>query len=299
MSVPRESSSDRRDPGHHPLGEEVDPTGVRAILSALPDPGPMPADLVHRITTSLAAEQARRPDHRVDGPLASSAPAGGSVHSLTTARRRRAPGARLPIIAIAASIVVLAGAVVMGVLALGSGRGMSAGFDTVSQQALDDGATAESGGADTADPLAGTEMAPSGGDEGSALADLTPSFLATGSLVTDATLVEHARALRESSTALRSAAAESALAGSTVGTVEGAADCVGAILALAPSDAAALLESVDIVSFEGSLAAFLVVRDPPATRTADGPPVSTAYLVPLDCGPRRAEPLHEPVRIDS
>ena len=37
---------------------ERDPTGIRAILSSLPDPGPMPADLVARITASLEQERA-------------------------------------------------------------------------------------------------------------------------------------------------------------------------------------------------------------------------------------------------
>ena len=37
-----------------------DPTGMRALLSSLPEPGPMPADLVARITASIAAEQQHR-----------------------------------------------------------------------------------------------------------------------------------------------------------------------------------------------------------------------------------------------
>ncbi len=39
---------------------EHDPTGIRALLSSLPDPGPMPADLVSRINASIAAEQSAR-----------------------------------------------------------------------------------------------------------------------------------------------------------------------------------------------------------------------------------------------
>ena len=34
----------------------VDPTGMRDLLAALPDPGPMPDDLVARITAALAQE---------------------------------------------------------------------------------------------------------------------------------------------------------------------------------------------------------------------------------------------------
>jgi hypothetical protein len=39
---------------------EHDPTGIRALLSSLPDPGPMPADLVSRINATIAAEQSAR-----------------------------------------------------------------------------------------------------------------------------------------------------------------------------------------------------------------------------------------------
>lgn len=43
---------------------EHDPTGMRALLASLPEPGPMPADLVARISAALAAEARRR--HGID-----------------------------------------------------------------------------------------------------------------------------------------------------------------------------------------------------------------------------------------
>jgi hypothetical protein len=49
---------------------ERDPTGIRALLGALPDPGPMPADLVDRINASIAAEQTSRQPGAVVVPLA-------------------------------------------------------------------------------------------------------------------------------------------------------------------------------------------------------------------------------------
>jgi hypothetical protein len=39
---------------------EDDPTGMRALLSGLPDPGPMPDDLVARIQASLLSESRSR-----------------------------------------------------------------------------------------------------------------------------------------------------------------------------------------------------------------------------------------------
>ena len=34
-------------------GDDLDPTGVRALLAALPDPGPMPEQLAARIQAAL------------------------------------------------------------------------------------------------------------------------------------------------------------------------------------------------------------------------------------------------------
>lgn len=47
--------------GSAPGSEDGDPTGIRALLQGLPDPGPMPADLVARIEARLAAERAHLP----------------------------------------------------------------------------------------------------------------------------------------------------------------------------------------------------------------------------------------------
>jgi hypothetical protein len=73
-----------------------DPTGVRALLSSLPEPDPMPEHLVERINASLAAEQTER-------AAKTSSP---SVTPLLTTGRRR-PGRLLFAIAGAAAAVVL------------------------------------------------------------------------------------------------------------------------------------------------------------------------------------------------
>lgn len=56
-------------PPHGP-DDRDDPTGIRALLGAMPDPGPMPADLVARINASIAAEQSAR-SGRSESPSAS------------------------------------------------------------------------------------------------------------------------------------------------------------------------------------------------------------------------------------
>src|SRR5665647_2291795 len=83
-----------------PVGSspDDDQTGVRALLSGLPEPDPMPAYVVERINASLAAEQAQR------AVLAS----GASVTPLLATKRRR-PGRLLFSIAGAAAAVVLIG----------------------------------------------------------------------------------------------------------------------------------------------------------------------------------------------
>lgn len=103
MILPRHSSGDQDD----------DPTGVRALLSALPEPEPMPEDLVRRISASLAAEQSARPPADVSvTPL---------LHTHRRARRALVPAA----VAAGIAAVALAGT---GVLHLGSGSQTSSGL---------------------------------------------------------------------------------------------------------------------------------------------------------------------------
>jgi hypothetical protein len=78
-----------------PAAEDLDPTGVRAILSSLPDPGPMPHDLAERITASLRQEQQRR------GAVDEAA-----VTSLSSRRERPAPHHWLAAAAAVAAVAV-------------------------------------------------------------------------------------------------------------------------------------------------------------------------------------------------
>jgi len=66
-------------PGSEPSRDD-DLTGVRALLSSLPEPDPMPEHLVQRINASLAAEQAQRTASMSESPVTALLP---------TPRRRR------------------------------------------------------------------------------------------------------------------------------------------------------------------------------------------------------------------
>ena len=62
---PRARPGGPREPPHDDTAPvEHDPTGMRALLASLPDPGPMPDDLVARISAALAAEARARRRHR-------------------------------------------------------------------------------------------------------------------------------------------------------------------------------------------------------------------------------------------
>lgn len=68
---------------------EVDPTGVRALLSGLPDPGPMPDDVVARITARLHTEQQQRGP---GSPLPAAAAAAGPAATAGSSPGRPQPG---------------------------------------------------------------------------------------------------------------------------------------------------------------------------------------------------------------
>lgn len=80
-----------------PPPDDDDPTGVRALLSGLPEPDPMPGYLVERIHASLAAAQAQR----------AARSSGVSVAPFVASKRRRRPGRVVFAIAGAAAAVAL------------------------------------------------------------------------------------------------------------------------------------------------------------------------------------------------
>lgn len=325
VSEPRDDTApDPRHLGRRHGADDPDPTGVRAILAGLPDPGPMPSDLVRRISATLAAEHARA--HRDDRghPLGDTAPRPVTVTALDDVRERRRRG-RLPVIAIAASVVVLAGVVIMGMLASTLGVGTRAGTDTAASHSADSGEGDDAAGAaEESDPLAGAEMAPDSGSGPEALLAAGTPLLASGAVLSPATLDDHARTVRDAPASLGSdPAADRARTTGAASTIEGAAACLSGLLSIDPSAALSLVRAVDVVRFDGALVALILAGDAPATtdrapeasprptesepaqpRAGDEPPTdtapaTTAYLVPLDCARRDAVSLHDPVPLGS
>ena len=137
---------------------EHDPTGIRALLSALPDPGPMPADLVARINASIAQEQSARE--------------GGSVVPL---RRRGWGWQHLGAAAAAAAVLAI------GIPALLTGTGPGdvlaslGGSSSSDSAASGSAASAESKGDAPADSGGAAPTAPS-----TPLASVAPRSQATG-----------------------------------------------------------------------------------------------------------------------
>jgi len=190
---------------HNPLGSEPsrddDPTGVRALLSGMAEPDPMPQDLVERINASLAAEQARR----------AAQPTGAPVTPLLTTTRRRRTRLVLAMAGAAAAVTVVA---VVG-----------DNLFTADQPTATSGSAvmASTSGTDSA----GTESAPKAAKAPAAAP--TDGSLAqigqSGTRYTQADFVAQAEALRRST--LQTTADPSAVG--PAGTNSGLTECLSAI----------------------------------------------------------------------
>ncbi|MFW5473221.1 hypothetical protein ACOCJ5_07935 [Knoellia sp. CPCC 206450] len=97
--------------------DETDPTGMRELLRGLPDPGPMPDDLVARIQSSLA--DLRAPDATTTEHGSLSAVSRGTSPDVGGAATRPSWWARTgPRLAVAAAVLLGGGAVASGQLGL-------------------------------------------------------------------------------------------------------------------------------------------------------------------------------------
>ncbi|MGO0575826.1 hypothetical protein [Ornithinimicrobium panacihumi] len=152
---------------------EVDHTGIRALLQGLPDPGPMPADLVARIETRLAVEQSHRALGQASAGSGQGSTSGpGEPGHLTTRsdtlvdlaaeRSRRRPGRTLVALGAAAAGLLVTTVALSQVLDGPGIGGDTAAYAPAGDRATTQGADdAREGGAEAAagDDSAGGESA--------------------------------------------------------------------------------------------------------------------------------------------
>lgn len=139
---------------------ENDPTGVRALLSSLPDPGPMPDTVFARISASLQEEQERREQEATFGH--DSAP---DVISLAAERHRRRPMRTLTYLGAAAGLAVAATVVSTQLFGPGDGggSGISADVGNTNARPTDAGAPGNAGEQEGADGAADEDTAADAG----------------------------------------------------------------------------------------------------------------------------------------
>ena len=138
------------DPAERTL-DEVDPTGIRDLLAGLPDPGPMPDDLVRRIEARLEVEQTAR-EQESSRSLGRHA---DRVVDLAAQRSTRRPGRTLAWLGAAAVGLVATAAVVPQLVdgLGGTGSADTAAYYPSGRDDAEDGAAADSdsaGGVDGA-----------------------------------------------------------------------------------------------------------------------------------------------------
>ncbi len=231
--------------------EDMDPTGVRALLAALPDPGPMPGTVSERLYARLAALEhpAAVPDVPDDGDawLLGSPEATSSLDEdgVTSGQDGRQPGARVITLGRggvqrrwfalgAAAATVAALSVGVGMISR-SGAGVSASISASAQAGTQDGSGVD-----------GVDHNP---------AQKVHVELSTR-VYTNANLAVLAQSLLDSpGPSMASGVAAPPDAGA-LGTADGVTECV---TTLGESDADAV--SVDLASFNGQPAAIIVVID--------------------------------------
>lgn len=224
--------------------EDDDPTGVRAMLQAAPDPGPMPAEVMARIQATLVQEQTRRARHVPIAPDPPRAPGLGQVMPLVALPRRRRPRWRA-LSGAAAAILLLA--VGLGVLAPNLLRSIGG----------NSGSTSAAGGAAVS--------------RDSAAKGPLVVLRTSGTSFTTAGVAEHARRLSADSSS------QEYEAPTPPGSSSWGSDQVLACLdALGVRVNPGITVLSDAGVYDGAPAAMLVVGQPDA-------PTRTAYLVRLTC----------------
>lgn len=238
---------------------EHDPTGMRDLLSRLPEPGPMPEDLVARITASLATESR---DGGSSAAASSATTAGARV--LEMPRRRRS---MWPLLGVAAAVVGVLG--LGGIVASTTPGGLTAALDLGGGE--DSAISKDSAGS-------AAESAPEAGAGSAARGAAIVTW--TGTAYEGANLGEQAAALASSSGPSDDSTGSGA---ALVATPQGARSCAEG-LGIAPE--AGLV--VDVATFEGRPAAVLLVTD-------DGG--HSAYAVERSCSAQAPDIIAGPVPV--
>jgi hypothetical protein len=283
---------------HH--DSDDDPTGIRHLLSSLPDPGPMPEELVERISASLREEQRRR-ESRYHDLVAGPPPAAGqhaqhdavpttaaAVVSLDQERARRRPTRALSLIGAAAAMAVAATVVTSQLF------GGTAGDIGVSAQYGGDAGAREEFAPDSAGGAAGDDSAAEGtagpaptdppGLLGGtpALVVVPGTFAATRDNFADEVRRElpawqqHGVAAEGDGTARDGAALDA----------EDAVTCAESVAKELPSRAELVVTAAVL---DGTPSVLLV-------QTRPGP--AMAWVLPVSCARGPAELLHGPVVLD-
>jgi len=235
--------------------DDEDPTGMRALLRSLPDPGPMPTDLVQRIQSTLAELPA------LDGAV------DAAVFRGTHPSRGRSSwwGRHAGRAAVAAVVLLGGGAVASGSLGILGGGGDDS--TTSAGSSAEDGAAPDSLSGPRSDAEAPRDFS---GDRGARVqeAALGPVLVRhSGRDYTAAGLPTQLSDALSGATAAPLAAESPAIG--PIGTELGVRSCLVA-LGLPRASAA----DVDLASLDGTPAAVLVV-------TLGGE--RTAYAVGRDC----------------
>lgn len=254
-------------PHDDPTPVEHDPTGMRDLLASLPDPGPMPDDLVARITAALAEESR--------AASGSPTPDAGNVVPL---RPRRGGLRHLGVAAAVVTAIGLGGVALTAwpgsltaQLNASSGADAESGVAAGAAESQDESGSADKGGADLSAPLDPD--------------DSTPQVVVTMSGIDhdSATLGQSVRVLEAAAVApITPLAAESPGIG-PIATAIGARSCADA---LGVSPTAGLV--VDVSEVDGVPAAVLVVDD-------EGE--RTAYAVSRSCTPGSPAVIAGPISL--
>lgn len=240
-------------PVEPPASPDDDPTGVRALLSGLPEPAPMPGYLVERIHASLNAAQSQR----------AASFSGERVTPLVATGRRR-PGRVVFAIAGAAAVVMVA------VVGTGLLKANQAGVSTTSAASV---ASGQPGASGAPPPAASDKAAPD-----AAAAPALIEIRASQTRYTKADFATQARSLGAAGFSPAQPRAAKSPGIRLTDSEAGLTECLSGLGVVG-----ATIVHADLAFYEGVPAMVIVAT------TSDVP---TAYAVGRDCSRANPDLLH-------